>query len=224
MRLGMTRLFCGSLFLISLVVLGGCSETRIPEEAFPDQVGSRWVYSAYDSLRDQRDTVTTEIIDRRQVSFGNRSHLASVWLSMTNSNKLKWNYVTTDDDTVSIWAGTQTYAWYLEFRFIFPLRVGQTWSGSNCWPIRVIDEHTVLLPDGQESVAFLVGGSGFCVDSDVVDQREFVPGLGMISMRWFEYDYRRYPDEPFHNRNETWTLMSADLVKESPYRPSRLFP
>ena len=182
-------------------LLLGCSDSESPpaSDAFPSQVGSRWVYDAYDSLTAMSDTVIVEIVDKRPVAFGSTSR---VWIS-TSSKGQAWQYVTTSEDTVFIWGGNEEQIQWLDFTYVFPLAVGETWHASVCGTAEVVQQLTVDLPGDGVGKAFVVSHRGACLNSYFDETREFVPDVGLTSAHWSEGG--------FGWRNETWRLLEFDL-------------
>ena len=146
--------------------------------------------------------MTVEIIDKRSISFGNTSRVATVWLS-TSSKGEEWHYVTTSVDTVFIWGGNEEQIQWLDFTYVFPLVVGETWHASVCGTAAVVQQHSIEVPGGGVRSAFFLTHRGGCLNSYFDETQEFVPGVGLTSAHWTEGG--------FGWRNETWKLLEFDL-------------
>jgi hypothetical protein len=193
---------------LPLIVVFGCSDSQVPAsvEDFPSYVGSRWVYAAYDSTTGTPDTVTVEVKEEKTVSIAGKAQHASVWL-LTSSRGEDWRYVTTHGDTVRIWGGDEHGIQYLEFLYVFPLVVGRKWQAPLCNEAEIVEQMPVNLPGDKIGQGYLVESQGGCLNDYVLENRVFVPDVGLTSAHWTCFG--------FCWTNETWTLLDFDL----PLRP-----
>ena len=102
-----------------------------------------------------------------------------------------------------IWGGNEEQVQWLDFTYVFPLVVGETWHASVCGTAAVVQQHSIEVPgDGVRSAFFLTHRGG-CLNVYFDETREFVPGVGLTSAHWTAVN--------FAWRNETWKLLEFDL-------------
>ena len=197
------------LFALMVGSVVACSSPTKPigSEDFPNTVGSRWVYAVYDSLTEERDTVEVRITDRTEMELWGELRPATRWRLAPALNDSIW-YVITTGDTVRVWTGDEDRLFGLRFVYVFPLRVGDRWRATACLDsTEVVTRKEVSVPDGAERTAYLLQSRGFCFNTLGKEERWFAPGVGLLSVNWWE----KWVGV---SRNETWGLISFEIASD----------
>jgi len=184
-----------------------CSSPTKPagSEDFPNTLGSRWVYAVYDSLTQEQDTVLVRVAERTQMELWGQSRPATRWRLAPALNDSIW-YVITTGDTVRIWSGDEDRLLGLRFMYVFPLNVGKRWPEGACLDsTEVVAREQSPIPDGSERTAYFLQSIGFCYNTLHKEERWFAPGVGLLSVNWWE----KWVGV---SRNETWDLISFEIA------------
>jgi hypothetical protein len=176
-------------------------------EDFPNTIGSRFVYSYFDSVSMASDTVVASIVGMTALdgtpacqSLSGRKE-ATVW-EYTYSSKTDSKYVYVSGDTVKICSDLNT--WWGNTFYVFPLKVGKGWKGD--FPTdtsTVVDRVAISVPAGEFSHAFVIEEKWGALNDYGHVLTWLVPKVGMIKT------HRR--GWSFGLANETWELIEYHI-------------
>jgi len=185
-----------------------CSSSIEPglSEEFPNTRGSRWVYAVYDSLTEERDTVEVRVAEETQMELWGELRAATRWRLAPALNDSIW-YVITTGDTVRVWSGDEERLTALKFVYVFPLEIGRRLAAYSCLDSEVMARKAMLIPDGSERTAYFIQSRGVCHNTLYREERWFAPGVGLLSVNWWE----KWVGV---SRNETWKLISFQLASD----------
>jgi hypothetical protein len=197
-------------FLTIMLLVGagaaGCSDSTTrpsAQEDFPNAVGTRWVYAVYDSLAGEADTVDVRVTDQVTIQVWGGTQTATRW-HLTSPKRDEYRYAAFNADTVRVWGGSETEPYYIDFIYVFPLRVGDRWGLPVCGGDSISVEASRLqtVPGFGERVAYDLYVAGGCLNDYFIKDQWFAPGIGLVEARFLEFG--------FGFRNETWNLIAYE--------------
>lgn len=178
-------------------------------EDFPNTLGSWWTYAVYDSLTQERDTVEVQVAEQTEVMLWGELQPATRWRLKPALDDSVW-YVITTGDTVQVWGGDGGSLLGRRFMYVFPLEVGSRWppEGGCLDSTEVVARSEVPIPDSAGRTAYFLQSRGFCFNTAYKEERWFAPGVGLLSVNWWEEWL------PFVSRNQTWKLISFHIASD----------
>lgn len=184
----MKQILIPILFAVTLLINAtSCKKPKTIQSyntEFPNNEGSWWKYKVYDSVYNQLDTVTINVLGKTKLVDGTD---VSIWSIKSLINGNDTNYVSNKSDGIRIYPFNTQNAPVIK-RYLFPLNVGDKWITGN-----ILDTNKVTL---QGSITTLAGTfTGFRINRNVVippglnriiEEEWFVPNIGMVSRYYNE--------------------------------------
>lgn len=196
------------LIVISvLVAIFGCGDkstsTLPPIDYFPNNIGSVWIYSVYDSLTERSYDMTVSIADTATLW----DMPVTLWVFESDGN-FDTMYVFVEDDTVTFQA---VRSQGLAKRYVFPLSVGNEWDcGETCfWDYSVDQKGAIDVPARTFANAYHIDGNSYMPNAFGYRSEWYVPYIGMV--RIYRYSFCTVYS-PMVDPNEIWELKSYQLV------------
>jgi hypothetical protein len=143
---------------------------------YPNKLGSWWIYSVYDSLQSQFDTVSVSIIDTTRMADNKK---VFVWLYKSKMIS-DTSYVNIQNDTVTIFE--KLYSAIPLAKYIFPLQVGNKWIRyrNTVDSIEVVSKDTIYVAAGDFNSAFLIKEDWWSPNVYVHILTWLVPRVGIV--------------------------------------------
>src|SRR5574341_2243995 len=194
------------LFLVSIsskLCESANKSSKISIKDFPMTVGSQWTYVRTDSL--------AYYLGRREPSFTVRMETVTVHITRTDKTKKKeiiseWvltfrskvdtQYVVIHKDTLRMLTTMDPIERYVEFEFVFPLKVGKSWNGPYPYlsdSSKVVQLEPVEVPAGRFTAAYLINRQIWSPNSLGHRKYWIVPKVGIVMREPFEYNCRESP-------------------------------
>ena len=175
------------------------AQTKI--DYFPNEVGSQWKYSRFDSLSNVRDTITITIVDTTTIN----GMKMKIWqyISSKDSAYIQSKYVGILHDTIWFNSPYVTCSEGLPL----PFTIG-TITSSFDDSISVIQQDSISVPAGQFDTTYQIYLRCWC--GDECGQRSniwFSHNIGFVKIVLSSYDW-----PPPHYRKELWELISYHLI------------
>jgi len=192
------------LFVLSLIICCQKKSTcpdKVELPDFPNTIGSRFVYSHFDSISMSSDTITASIVD---TFSSNHQGAVSVW-------EYRWNSSTHTGkvyyygDTVRVHHDEISGSGYTIY--VFPLEIGKGWkAGFIPDTSTVIDKVSVSVPAGEFAGAFLIerGWSGPNVCGDELIW--LAPTVGVVKKHHRGWLFGQVS-------NQTWELIEYHIAR-----------
>lgn len=213
----MRFLFLAALFLLILITLSSCENTdwRHYEETmsiadFPIDIGTQFAYEVYDSLNTTFDTLIISIED--SVSFTDSGYFY-LW-QYDYGDTAETMYVNIVDDTLTFYR-MDSLNFALDFKIVFPLKLGKKWNiGADGW-ITDSCEITHLEPFDYGAIFNSVNTPPAIPQSFVIERQQYGlnetgsesywvhPGIGIVK----KSDKERLW---VNSKDEVWNLISIN--------------
>jgi hypothetical protein len=167
---------------------------------FPNTIGSRFVYSHFDSLSMTSDTITASIVD---TFSSNHQGAVSVWEYRWNSST-RTGKVYYYSDTVMVHDDAISGLGYTIY--VFPLEIGKGWKdGLILDTSTVIDRVPVCVPAGIFAGAFLIERRWSGLQVFGHELIWLVPRVGIVKKHHWGWS--------FGWANQTWELIEYHIVR-----------
>lgn len=178
--------------------------TTIPSpEEFPNSIGTWWKYKRYDSISNKLDTVIIRVISKEKLDNGDD---ATVWSINSLVNTVDTNYVSIKYDGIRIFPNKLITAYPIK-RYVFPLKVGNSWVTQNILDTNKITEKgAVSVSAGTFPEAYRINRNtreppGLFI---IKEDEWFVPKVGMV--------YRNYSSFGTPGvEHKVWELVSYEI-------------
>lgn len=187
-----------------LILISSCKQNPAqppsakPTDYFPNQIGNTWIYSFYDSVTNNADTVTIKITGETTLPDNKR---ATIW-QRKFSNYTDTFLVSIYADTVRIIPKQNIYVEWINTKFIFPLYVGLKWVGDfirdTCM---VVEKSSYTVPAGSFTNTFRIDEWWMGFNDYGAKSIWFVPKVGIVKVRTIR----------FLVSNENWELLSYNV-------------
>jgi hypothetical protein len=194
------------VIICAAVAITACDDKATgPERSghyFPNDVGSVWIYSVYDSLTQASYDMTVSIVDT--VTMADTPVTVWVYEDGGDADTL---FVSVAGDTVTFHNSDRTY---LTGMYVFPLSVGEEWNcGQSCaWEYIVEERGDVDVPAGRFSNAYKIRGRLGGFNYYGRNSEWFAPHIGAV--RVYRYSICTVCS-PMIDVNETWKLISYNF-------------
>jgi hypothetical protein len=187
---------------------------RASDQAFPDRVGDHWVYKYDDLNSNDKQYILVDIVGATTLPDG-RS--VSIWTStLQDKSNTKYlidsSYVTIDDQKAVFYAPPcltcTDHTAYEKRRYIFPLRVGNTWFTNEFFgdTTCVLSNESLTVPAGMFNNTFQLSKTvGYVTNSFTKDSIWLTLNIGMTKYYQDAYSLGPIPG------NGIWELESYDL-------------
>ena len=230
----MRRIICiAGVFMLAL--MAACSDDDTPAGPagptpgyFPNDVGTKWTYAVYDSVRATVDTIAVTIAD--SVPVPGLGQTASAW-AFSPSGRWEDRWIGNNWDTLLVVGGQvadsgqprETVSLYqpgpAPFRsqiYVIPFAVGNHWMCPDCSDFidstHVEDTTTITTRAGTFHNVFRIKRIYSCGDECAGTLTIwFKPGVGVVLSNRVEWDIFDYPDAP--QITASWELVE--------FRPGR---
>lgn len=168
---------------------------------FPNKIGNTWIYSFYDSLSHQSDTVTVLIVGKTTIP---QNKPATIW-QRTFRSYIDTVFVTVSSDTVRIIHKENVNSQWINTKYVFPLYVGQFWQSDYLrGTSNVVENSSFTVVAGTFVNTFRIEESWGGLNDYGAVSTWFVPKVGVIKM------HRR--TWGFDVSNELWELMDYHIL------------
>ena len=168
-----------------------CYEEKDNVLMYPyNNIGSKWTYSVYDSLRQRSYTETVEITGTTQLN--NNGMSAKVFKSTFSSNEdsVAYSFLTENADTLTYWIiceyCTTAMTWYLIDRmYVYPFEVGSQWHSQRVDDsYKVVSLENTTVPAGN-FIAFKIIRQIKEPNFLYTENEWYSPSIGMIRRDYF---------------------------------------
>lgn len=164
------------------------------KEAFPNQIGDRWIYSVFDSTTRTTQTVEVKIVGD---SLFKNGKTYKIW--QYNLSGKKADYVNITADTVQIISPLIYKA------YVFPLFFNKAWTGPAPGKCKIIKIETINVPAGTFNDCYVIHRLTLSYNYVLDEYVWFKPLVGIIKRQAYERDLGA-------QTNRVWKLMSYHLV------------
>jgi len=179
------------------------TRTPPPGDYFPNEVGSVWVYSVYDSLTERSYDMTVSIADTATL-VGDTP--VTLWVFAGDGN-IDTMYVFVSGDTMTFHAPSSMT---ISRMYVFPLSVGKEWNcGQSCiWEYSVEQRGTIDVPARPFANAYDIRGESGGFNCYGLNSEWFVPHVGPVWIYRYSFCTLYYP---LVDINEIWELKSYNI-------------
>jgi len=170
----------------TLLSFSGCKRNNIPN--YPYNIGSKWVYSVYDSIMQRNYTETVEITGTTQLNNGTNVKVFKHTFSL-NKDSATYLYLMENADTLTFLQDISGNYNLTDRRYVYPIIVGNQWLGvSNIDNYNVVSDEQVTVPSGNFNT-FKITRNLSVTNYYLWETEWYSPSIGMIKLERREYDF-----------------------------------